>query len=222
MPERRWHRVAAAALALLLCAGCTGSGDAVMEAVPPPDGWEQAVLESRAEKDRDFRLDPDSPIPPERREAFDGLGYWPVDPAYRLEGPLLPYPEPEPFTIITTTGKSRPCERYAKLRFRLRGELLELQVYRLLDSSSSSPFLPFTDATSGVETYPAGRYVDLERIGENRWVLDFNRAFNPLCAYGMPERYVCPVTPPENRLPVRVEAGERGYPGAPAISGTEG
>ena len=201
---------------VLLCAACAGSGDGLMSTTAPPTDWEQSVLASRQEKDEEFRVDPDSPLRPEYRAGFRGLSYWPVDPAYRFEGPLLRYGNPEPFTIVTTTGKSRPAERFGRVRFRLHGETLELQVYRLLDSSSGAPFLPFTDVTSGIETYPAGRYVDLVQIAPDRWELDFNRAHNPLCAYGMPEKYVCPVPPPETRLSVRVEAGERGWPGAPA------
>ena len=126
-------------------------------------------------------------------------------------------------SAITTTGKERPCEKYGRVRFEMDGKLLELQVYRLMDirrpvDPADEFFLPFRDATSGVETYPAGRYVSLVPTGDGTYVLDFNRAHNPLCAYGRPEKYVCPVTPRENRLPVRIEAGERGYRGAPTGS----
>jgi uncharacterized protein (DUF1684 family) len=67
------------------------------------------------------------------------------------------------------------------------------------------------DGTTGQETYHAGRYVDLQGPEGGPFVLDFNLAYNPWCAYGAAERYVCPVTPPENRLAVRIEAGERGH-----------
>jgi len=190
-----------------------------MVSAPPPQGWEAELLSDRASKDEDFRLDPDSPIPPEDRAGFRGLSYWPPDPRYRFVGPIEVYEEPEAFTIVTTTGKSRPCQRYGRVRFSVDGRGLELQVYRLLDQRTGSLFLPFRDATSGIETYPAGRYVDLVQRPEGDWVLDFNRAHSPYCAYGMPERFVCPVTPAENRLSVRVEAGERGFTGAPAPGG---
>jgi uncharacterized protein (DUF1684 family) len=99
--------------------------------------------------------------------------------------------------------------------FRLGDQELRLQVYRLLDSAPAQGdagyFLPFMDGTTGQESYPSGRYVDLVGPIGGPYVLDFNAAYNPLCAYGAPERYVCPVTPRENRLPVRIEAGERGY-----------
>jgi uncharacterized protein (DUF1684 family) len=67
--------------------------------------------------------------------------------------------------------------------------------------------VPFLDATSGIETYGAGRYLDLEPEDDGTWTLDFNMAYHPLCVYDM--RYSCPITPSENRLPERVEAGER-------------
>ena len=92
--------------------------------------------------------------------------------------------------------------------------MLTLQVYRLLDlperSGGDGLFLPFKDQTTGKETYAAGRYVDLDGPDDGPFVLDFNLAYNPSCAYGEPERFQCPVTPAENRLPIAVTAGERG------------
>jgi uncharacterized protein (DUF1684 family) len=183
-----------------------------MTSVPPPSGWEERLVTHRSERDEEFRSGPDTPLLPEDLASFEGLDYWKPDPRYRLVGPLEIYAERERFEIPTTTGKMRPCERYGRVTFELDGRNLELQVYRLLDSGDDPGlFLPFIDGTTGRETYPAGRYVDLEDESGGTYVLDFNRAYNPLCAYGAPERYVCPVTPPENRLDVRIEAGERGY-----------
>jgi len=170
---------------------------------------------AREEKDHRWAMTEDSPIHPDDRPGFKGLDYFPPDPAYRFAGPIQVYPNPERFTILTTTGQPRPAERYGKVRFVFQGKTYTLQVYRLLDSEAPSPvqalFLPFTDKTSGIETYPAGRYVDFQPAGDGLYLLDFNLAHNPYCAYGMPEKYACPVTPPENHLPIRIEAGEKGY-----------
>ncbi len=208
-------RTAAVAALVALAASCAGGAGVDLEHRTPPDGWKQALLRERAERDEDFRLDPDTPIHPDDRATFRGLEYWAPDPAYYFVGPIHAYEHPERFTILSTAGAERPAERWGWVRFDLRGKTCVLQVYRLLDIDAPDPvsalFLPFTDGTTGKETYPAGRYVELSLAPDGSYVLDFNVAHNPLCAYGMPERYACPVTPPENRLPVRVEAGERGY-----------
>lgn len=201
--------------AALLVAGCGGvSGEPMVSPAPPP-GWEQELSRARAERDAQFRSDPETPLLPDDVAAFRGLEYWPPDPAWRFVGPIHKYERPARFTILSTTGKERPCENYGWIRFSVGSTECTLQVYRLLDIGEvrgvESLFLPFTDATTGKETYPAGRYVDLTEPEPGRYVLDFNRAYNPLCAYGNPSRYRCPVTPAENRLPLRVEAGERGY-----------
>jgi uncharacterized protein (DUF1684 family) len=203
------------AAALIVLQGCTGGGSGEMVAEPVPAGWEEDLLAFRGEKDREYATAPDTPVHPDDRAGFRGLDYFPPEPGYRLTGPIHRHRNPEKFTILSTTGKSRPAERYGEIRFRIHGKRQVLQVYRLLDSRAPDTvealFLPFTDGTSGMESYPAGRYVNLQEAGADRYILDFNRAYNPLCAYGMPERYTCPVTPSENRLNVRVLAGEKGY-----------
>lgn len=204
------------AVALIAClAGCSGGGPGRFDPVPPPTSWTADLAAERAAKDRQFATDPESPVPESDRAAFPGLEYFPVDPSYRFAGWIERYPQPERFTIVTTNGKPRPCEKIGRLRFEIRGEPQTLQVYRLLDNDErpgdEGLFLPFADATTGKETYPAGRYVELDGPPGGPYVLDFNRAYNPWCAYGSPERYQCPVTPAENRLAVRIEAGERGY-----------
>ena len=192
--------------------GCGRSGTAI------PERYAEEIAAGRGQKDRDFVVDPDSPIPAGLRNAFGGLQYWPVDPRYRLVVPLEAFESKERFTIVTTMGEPRPCERYGRLTFTLHGADLHLTVYRLLDGrqtgTAADLFVPFMDATTGGETYPAGRYVNLEDAGSGRYVLDFNLAFNPFCAYGAPERFQCPRTPAENRLAVPIRAGERGWHGS--------
>lgn len=181
----------------------------------PPTSWASDLAGFRAAKDDSFRHDPDSPLPPAERSTFRGLEYWDPDPRYYLAGFLAPIDPPEPATIVTTGGVERPCEKVGRITFRLPGGDGTLVVYRLLDQErlegGAGLFLPFMDGTTGKETYGAGRYVELDGPEGGPYVLDFNRAYHPLCAYGMPERYRCPATPKENRLPFRVEAGERGW-----------
>lgn len=167
----------------------------------------RAIEAERAAKDDAFRRSPQSPIPAERRDTFTGLAYFPVDPAYRLEGVALsPYAGdgPEAFLMPTSTDEMRRAWRAGTFLFELSGQPLSLVAY---DLGNGSLFVPFQDATSGGETYGAGRYLDLEPELDGTFTLDFNLAYFPYCAYS-PD-YSCPLTPAENRLPVRVEAGER-------------
>ncbi|HVQ34816.1 MAG TPA: DUF1684 domain-containing protein [Candidatus Bathyarchaeia archaeon] len=181
--------------------------------VPPPNSWAEDLRIRRTSKDASFANDPDSPLPVGKRAGFRGLTYFKPDPSWRYAGYIERYPSPERFTIVTTSGKERPCERYGRIAFERDGSALTLQVYRLLDlperDGGLGLFLPFKDGTTGKETYAAGRYVDLEGEGDGPYLLDFNRAYAPSCAYGDPHRFQCPVTPKENTLPLRVEAGER-------------
>ncbi len=190
-----------------------------MRAVPPPPGWEEQLASDRREKDRVFRESSDSPIPAGERSAFLGLMHWATDPTLRFEGSIEIDDRLERFQIPSTTGALRPCERYGRVRFAIDGKDFTLRVYRLLDTEArpgeDAFFVPFTDATTGVESYPAGRYVDLVGPRGGPFVLDFNRAYNPSCAYGDGARFACPVTPKENHLAARIEVGERGFRHAP-------
>ncbi len=167
----------------------------------------------RTRKDEDYRLSEDSPIPPEQRESFTGLEYYDFDPELRFIVHLERYDEPKPFTIISTQGKERPAVKLGYLSFSYGGQDNRLEVYSLRDLSAEhwdALFLPFKDATTGSETYGAGRYVELAKGVDDWYLLDFNTAYNPLCAYGRTV-YRCPSTPAENRLKVAIRAGERGF-----------
>jgi uncharacterized protein (DUF1684 family) len=167
------------------------------------------------QKDEIFREDPETPLLAADVAAFQGLDYWPATEKFYMAGSINYYDQPEEFTILTTTGKPRSAAKVGRVSFLIDGERHLLQVYRLLDGAKrpgdSGFFVPFMDLTTGTETYPTGRYVDLVGPIGGPYVLDFNTAYNPSCAYGDPGRFVCPVTPQENSLKVRIEAGERGY-----------
>jgi hypothetical protein len=166
-----------------------------------------AVEAERADKDEYCRLAPDSPIPADEREGFPGLAYYAVDPAYRLEGlELAPYEgtEPEAFDMATSKDDLRRAWRAGTLRFAIGGQPCSLTTYDLGDGVL---FVPFLDRTSGAKTYGAGRYLEAEAEPDGTYTLDFNLAYHPYCAYD--PRYSCPLTPAENRLAVRIEAGER-------------
>jgi uncharacterized protein (DUF1684 family) len=172
--------------------------------------YPDAVRAFRAEKDEYFKTRGDSPIPAGDRETFSGLPYFPVDEGLRFENLTLePYKglEPTSFQIPTSDGQLRPAERAGILRFEVQGVPSALTGYSFEGGDSGSVFVPFLDGTTGKESYGAGRYLDLDPEDDGTYVLDFNLAYHPSCVYD--PRFSCPLTPAENRLSVRIEAGER-------------
>ena len=175
------------------------------------DDWRAALEELRAEKDAYLREHPHSPLSPDERETFDGLDYYDPDPDYRYVLDLEAEDDPERITVETTTDGSKKYLAVGRFSFELGGAERSLVAYRPPDDESRL-WLPFRDATSGESTYGAGRYLDLnatEDREEGRWVVDFNEAYNPFCAYS--DAYECPLVPPTNWLEAPVEAGEK-YP----------
>jgi uncharacterized protein (DUF1684 family) len=165
----------------------------------------------RAGRDELFARHPQSPIPPAHRGRFEGLPYFPFDAAARVTADVAAA-ERERFEVPASVGEPMAFTRFGVARFTLGGEPCELELY-WLDAYGGGLFVPFADATSGHETYGAGRYLldtvkgaDLGTDGD-RLVLDFNLAYNPSCSYD--PRWACPLSPPANRLPIAVRAGER-------------
>ena len=196
----------------------TSSSSADDDAVTHDDGghhhrhvsYADAVRAYRADKDEAFRSSPGSPVPEADRAAFRGLPYFDVDESLRFEGLALePYrgAEPTSFEIPTTDGQLRPAERAGTFTFSIGGTSHRLTAYTFHGAGPESVFVPFQDGTTGSETYGAGRYLDIEREADGSYALDFNLAYHPSCVYDA--RFSCPLTPAENRLPIRIEAGER-------------
>ncbi len=172
--------------------------------------FDQGVIELRQEKDQFFKNDPDSPMPPEHRVAFKGLSYFPPDPSYKVPARLYRFDKPEPVFMATSTGSRQSYVRYGTFNFELKGTRLQLIVFKSAeDPFARSLFVPFSDETSGSETYGSGRYLDLEEQGGDDYEMDFNMAYNPYCDYN--DQYTCPIPPKENRLPIRILAGEKKY-----------
>jgi len=175
-----------------------------------PMSYIEAIEGYRTDKDAFFGSDPLSPIPEAERPTFTGLPYYPVDTTLRFEERSLePYAgdEPSDFQIPTSDGQLRPAHRAGILTFELDGVMHKLTAYTFDGGDGETLFVPFLDRTSGTETYAAGRYLDLEPEDNGAYSLDFNLAYHPSCVYD--PKFSCPLTPAENRLPVRIEAGER-------------
>ena len=187
-----------------------------MTAESPPEGWADSIRQQREAKRDQFKNSPRSPLPDDQRgAAFLGLAYYEPDPAYRFVLPLEEHETKESVTVETTADGEQTYLRWSAFSFELDGETYTLQAYRP-DREADRLWVPFRDATSGETTYGAGRYLDLEpdthRVDDG-WILDFNAAYNPTCAYN--HAYECPMIPPENWLDVRIEAGEQDFPGEP-------
>lgn len=162
----------------------------------------------RRAKDNFFRKGPGSPLTPEQSKDFQGLRYFPENPALRFELPLEKYSEPERIQMQTSTGSAQDYLKVGRVVFQVGGQHAELQVYESVDHPGAY-FIPFIDATSPEESYGAGRYLEPEETHAGEIVLDLNLAYNPYCAYN--DRWSCPIPPAENRLRVRIEAGEKKF-----------
>ena len=161
----------------------------------------------RAGKDRFFAEDPDSPLTPAQKHHFKGLHYFPENRALRLELAVEEFPEKATVKMQTTTGAIQTYERFGRIKFSVEGQEVALTVF----ASEDGFFLPFADSLAGVETYGAGRYLEPEPAGKGKFLVDFNYAYNPYCAYN--EAWSCPITPAENRLKAPIRAGETAYHG---------
>ena len=175
-------------------------------------GWMDRLGKIRRGKDRFFSESPQSPLPWPDRESFDGLNYYPVNEDLRFEVELHEYDEKAVVRVEATGGDQREMLCSGEFRFTVGGEERTLQAFRT-DPSQERLFVPFRDATAGTETYSKGRYLDLEpqvhRTAHGSWILDFNEAYNPWCAYT--EGYSCVIPPDENRLDLPIRAGEKRY-----------
>jgi uncharacterized protein len=169
--------------------------------------------EFRAEIDAFMQQHRQSPLSAEQKAGFTGLAYYEPDERWVLTTAVSRFPPHEPPLIMeTSSGDTRLYHRWGRISFEVDGETASLTIFS--DPDGEELFLPFRDATSGTETYGAGRYMDnhrpgLRRLGEGLLEVDFNMAYNPYCAYS--DRYSCPLPPAENWLRVAVRAGEKKF-----------
>jgi uncharacterized protein len=176
----------------------------------PPDesNYLAAIASARTAKDSALRA-AGSPVPADAQAKFLPLAYFPVDPLYAVPAAFREDPPGarQRVEIQTSTHQPRQMERLGTLAFTLHGEALSLAAYREVGESADRLFVPFTDITTGKETYQAGRFLDIARSATGIYVVDFNQAYNPYCYYD--PTYDCPYPPKENRLQVAIRAGEK-------------
>lgn len=141
------------------------------------------------------------------RKEFAGLRWYPVDPAWRVKARLVRYPEPRKLRVGSTIGEPQEFDAPGYLEFELQGRRLRLEPAQ----TGAELFILFKDLTSGKTTYPAGRFLYASAANDGTVILDFNKAYNPPCAFT--PYTTCPLPPKQNHLPAAIEAGEQLYRG---------
>jgi len=196
---RNWLAYATAAV-IATAAACSSR--------PPDDsrGYADRIASERAAKDAAF-LAGNDPIPQAKHAEFLPLAYFAIEPDYNVPAALKPSNDATIIDMPTSTGTNRKMRRAGTLEFTLKGQPLKLTAFVEVGTDPSHLFVPFSDLTSGTETYAAGRFMDLSRNGSGMYEMDFNRAYIPYCYYN--PTYECPYPPRENRLDIPIRAGER-------------
>ena len=188
----------------IVAAGCNAGNP------PPADSEGDYVTQiqiARQTLDESYRNQPDKPIPAAKMNEFLPLKYFPPDPEYVVPASLNPSKERIVVEMPTSQGKIRKHQRVGVLEFTLKGQALTLGAFVEAGAGLDRLFVPFSDMTSGTETYSAGRYLELDRTSSGVYTIDFNKAYNPYCYYNA--EYDCPYPPRESRLPLPIRAGER-------------
>ena len=162
-----------------------------------------SLLKERVARNAHFRSHYASPIPEEHLPAFNGLSYFAPAPEWSLSGEFTA--RSGKIEIVSSTGRTTAYRIAGSVRIDIQGESFDLLV---LHGEEDDRYVPFRDATCGDESYGGGRYVSVSMDNGSAHV-DFNRAVNPWCAYD--DEFSCPLPPPQNRLPMRIEAGEKDY-----------
>lgn len=177
--------------------------------------YEEELTEWQHELNDEFADPKTSPLPDHERHKFKSLDFFPIDAKYRMVASFQRTPDEPPFTMPTTGERKPVYVKYGIATFSLEGQTFSLPIYQNIQLSQTEEykdylFAPFTDQTNGFETYGGGRYIDL-RIPENETeiILDFNKAYNPYCAYN--SKYSCPIPPPENDLNLKITAGVKAW-----------
>jgi len=175
-------------------------------------GQEKAPLlgetEFQLKLNADYKDASKSPLKEADRKTFKGLDFFKFDSAYVVKAEIKLTPDSQFFAMKTTTSRVSQERVYGILSFMLKGKQFKLNVYKAKEAAEGYEnylFLPFLDHTNGGTSYGGGRYIDLQIPEGNTMVIDFNKAYNPYCAYN--KKYSCPIVPRENYLDITIEAG---------------
>lgn len=172
------------------------------------------ILLFQEELNAEFKNPESSPLPDRFRIDFESLEFFEPDTNYIVEAELVKTPEALPFSMPTTTGRESTEVVYGIAKFTLNGKDHELEIYQSPELITQAEyedylFLPFTDNTNGEETYGGGRYLDLRIPKGNKIILNFNKAYNPYCAYN--KKFSCPIVPKVNNLDTEIKVGVKAF-----------
>lgn len=156
----------------------------------------------------------ESPLTDEDFKAFKGLDFYPVNDKYRVEAQFKRTPNEKAFKMKTTGARLPEYVKYGELTFSIDGKSFELNLYQNIELAKKAGFedylfLPFSDLSCGKESYIGGRYIDMRFPKGNTVIIDFNKAYNPYCAYN--HKYSCPIVPLENDLEIEIPAGVKKF-----------
>ena len=173
-----------------------------------------SIVDFQEKMNQHFADSTESPLTKADLETFKKLDFYSPNEKFFVIAKLVRTPNAKPFKMQTTTARLPKYVQYGILKFKIDGKKFKLNVYQSADLPrnplyKNSLFLPFTDRTSGVESYGGGRYIDLFIPKGKRIVIDFNKAYNPYCAYNV--KYSCPVVPAENDLNIEICAGVKNF-----------
>lgn len=168
------------------------------------DEYLTTIQSLRKQKDDFLKTDKESPI--KDKATFKGLKYFEVNPNFKVVGKLDKFASDQTINISMTGGETEEYEAYGNVSFGIDGKKYSLKIFK---TPEGNLFLPFKDLTSNKETYGAGRYLDfgVDDVKNNQIEIDFNKAYQPYCAYN--ETFTCPITPAENFLNLALRVGER-------------
>ena len=171
------------------------------------------IIDYQNSMNEEFRNEEETILEPEDFKNFDSLEFYPVDLKFYVEALFIRTPNEKPFLMKTTTDRLPEYVKYGEAHFEIDGVPLKLNLYKstkpVENPEDDYIFLPYTDLTSGDGSYGGGRYLDLDIPEGENLIIDFNKSYNPYCAYS--NRYSCPIPPRENDLLIRIEAGVKDY-----------
>lgn len=178
--------------------------------------YEDTIKQFQYELNTQYADASESPLTKEDLPTFKGLDFFTIDKKYQIEAELELTPNSPIFEMQTTTDRLPLFKIYGIAHFKFNGEKCSLNLYQSQEYSNTINhqnllFVPYNDLTNGKTSYSGGRFIDLDTpsAGSNTIIIDFNKSYNPYCAYN--HKYSCPIPPSENNLPVAIEAGVKNY-----------